>query len=241
MNERLQKARQEAERGDLRPQFNPHSPIVWPTANGDLAAVAPVLFQRFFQLARPIADASTGPGPDMRLQDAGRFFYLVEALRRVSSDQVEETLLMILDDFRQLEPRCYDELYLWSIVQLSRMHRRHVMTFWPLVLTLDLRYRSAPWSRPRGRSLVDLPYRLCELLFYYYFKYTLQQRRGPNHRRAERQYPTLGSLLEQLAGELSEEQVQLACATLRELSMQDSFLFGDYCGMLIRRRRELGH
>src|SRR5262245_10146826 len=116
MSERLRRALHEAERGDLRPQFNPNSVGNWQPLPGERGELEKALLDRFLELARPIADASRGAGPKARLQDAGRFFYLVEALKRLAPDRLQETLRVLLDEFSQLEERSYDELYLWAIV-----------------------------------------------------------------------------------------------------------------------------
>lgn len=129
---------EQAERGELRPQFNPRSVVTWPLESGngyfDAKAVTAALANRFFELARPIADAHREPGLNMRISDAGRFFYLVEALERLGYQGIESMLLVFLDEFSQLEQRSYDELYLWSIVELSRRNPQHIDTFWPSTL-----------------------------------------------------------------------------------------------------------
>jgi hypothetical protein len=167
-----------AEEADLRPQVNPRAVVNWPRTPGngkfERDIILPALLNRFFELSRPIADACREPGPNMRLGDAGRFFYLVEALERVGYDRVPEMLLVFLDEFGQLEQRSYDELYLWSIVELSRRNPEHIDAFWPMAVTLDLRFRSASWQRPAGSSPVDEPYRLIELVMYYYVPYTVR-------------------------------------------------------------------
>ena len=137
----------EAERGDLRPQFNAAS--VLRKSPQELRSVERVLLDRLFHLSRPIACTPTSSAGDLRLSDSGRFFYLVEAIRRAGGAQLDETLLVILDDFLQLTERSYDELYLWSIVELSRRDRRHVEVFWPAVIALDQPLPNDPWS---GRS-----------------------------------------------------------------------------------------
>jgi hypothetical protein len=174
----------QAQHGDLRPQFDPHAVITWAAPQGDGAfdrqAVLSVLLNRFFELGRPIADACREPGLGMRLGDAGRFCYLIAALEQLGYQRVEENLLVFLDEFAQLELASYDELYLWSIVELSRRHPEHVETFWPMVLTLDLRFRASPWKRPAEISLADLaehPYRLTELVMYFYVLGTTGRRR----------------------------------------------------------------
>jgi hypothetical protein len=171
----------QAEQGDLRPQFNPHAVITWPVDSRDglfdRSAVRQALSHRFFELSRPIADGCREPGLNMRLGDAGRFFYLIETLQRLGYDSIEQTLLVLLDEFSLLEQRSYDELYLWSIVELSRRNPEYVDTFWPMALTLDLRFRSASWKRLDDRGLVDWPYRLTELVMYFYVHYTTPRQR----------------------------------------------------------------
>jgi hypothetical protein len=170
---------EQAERGDLRPQFNPRSVVTWPleSSNGhfDPKVIVPALVNRFFELARPIADAHREPGLNMRISDAGRFFYLIEALTRLGYQGVEGMLLVFLDEFSQLEQRSYDELYLWSIVELSRRNPDHIDTFWPMALTLDMRFRAEPWSRPAEYGLIDHPYRMIELVMYYYVLGTMER------------------------------------------------------------------
>jgi hypothetical protein len=170
---------EQAERGDLRPQFNPRSVVTWPleARNGhfDDKVVVQALVNRFFELARPIADAHREPGLNMRISDAGRFFYLIEALERLGYQGVEGMLLVFLDEFSQLEQRSYDELHLWSIVELSRRNPDHIDTFWPMALTLDMRFRAEPWSRPPDKILIDHPYRMIELVMYYYFLCTMER------------------------------------------------------------------
>src|SRR5262249_6031532 len=96
-----------------------------------------VLHNRFFELSRPIADAFHEPTLDMQVGDPARFFATVEALDRLGYNGVEQSLLVLLDEFAQLEQRSYDELYLWSITELSRRSGDHVEALWPMVLTLD--------------------------------------------------------------------------------------------------------
>src|SRR5262245_29758760 len=163
---------QQAQNGDLRPQINPQAAVILAELPTERAALRPVLIDCFFQLKRPIADSTDSNSTDLRLQDAGPFFYLVEALRRVGYEELDQTLCVLLDEFAQLEERSYDELYLWCIVELSRRDTRHVETYWPLVLTLDLQYRSAPWQQSTGAHPVERPCRLTDLLFYYYVLYT---------------------------------------------------------------------
>jgi hypothetical protein len=223
MSERLRRAIHEAERGDLRPQFNPRAAVTWRPLPGEREKLEPVLFDRFLELSRPIADASTGAGPEARLQDAGRFFYLVEALRRLGCTRVEETLCVLLDEFAHLDERSYDELYLWCLVELSRTDSIHVDTYWPQVLALDARYRGEPWQRPEGVHPVEQPYRLTDLLFYYYVLYTLNRlaapllSRGAVRRDGGPATPTLGRQLKRIAPRLNAEQLEIARRAIREL------------------------
>src|SRR5262249_31859898 len=181
----------------------------------DLKAIEPILIDRLFQLARPIADASTWdglairptrPAGETRLQDAGRFFYLVETLIRLGYPRLDEMLLLVLDEFSLLTERSYDELFLWCIVQLSRTDIRHARLFWPQALALDLRYRLARWRRPPGTRLFDLPYRLTDLIFYYYVIYTLHGR-DP---RTGNPIPSLGRCLGSFAKGLARPERELA-------------------------------
>jgi hypothetical protein len=239
----------EAERGDLRPQFNPLAPLG--ESPKDLRAVESVLLERFFRLSRPIADASRIPEQDIldirldrkpapRLSDAGCFFYLVETLRRAGSSQVEETLLVILDEFLQLSECSYDEIYLWSIVELSRRDTKYVERFWPAVIALDQRFRHEDWRRPfksfftGGRrylpngTRVDLPYRMCELLFYFYAIYTIHLKKRPSPP------PSLGRCISMISGQLSGEQKQLVAQTLQQMDyVGGRALYGDAKGMLV--------
>jgi hypothetical protein len=212
----------EAERGDLRPQFNPAALIL-----GDpdrLKSLEPVLLDRFFQLARPIGNASLPTDAELRLSDAGHFFYLVETLRRSNCAQLEEMLLVILDGFLNMTERSYNELYLWSIVELSRTDARHIDTFWPVAIAVDLRFRFDPWVRPRGTLIFEEPYRFSELLFYFYVLYTLHQKA----------LPSLGRCLQRIAPCLSGEETQLVCETLRQLEQeQDRVLYGDAYTMFV--------
>jgi hypothetical protein len=242
MSERLRRAIHEAERGDLRPQFNPGAAVTWQPLPGEREQVEPVLFDRFLELSRPIADASAGAGPEARLQDAGRFFYLVEALRRLGCARLEETLCVLLDEFAHLDERSYDELYLWCIVELSRTDETHVDTYWPQVLALDARYRGEPWQRPEGVHPVEQPYRLTDLLFYYYVLYTLNRVRPPLLARGNVRTdavpgtPTLGRQLKRLAPQLSAEQVAIARRALWELEAAEPQrpAFGDARRLLPR-------
>jgi hypothetical protein len=254
MSDRLRRAIHEAEHGDLRPQVNPQAPVSWqPTPGEDGKALEAVLLDRLFQLARPIADASAGPQPDLRLQDAGRFFYLLEAVRNLGCTRVEETLAVILDEFLQFDARSYDELHLWCLVELSRRRPEHVRTYWPQVLSLDLQHRPATWQRPAGVALVDQPYRLTDLLFYYYVLYTLQLRppaasfavqAGTNlvYRTPRRPitYPlSLARCLASITGDLSEAQLDLARLALKELAALEKRrpAFGDALGLLAQPLR----
>jgi hypothetical protein len=228
---------EQAERGDLRPQFNPRSVVTWPLESGnghfDPKVIVPALANRFFELARPIADAHREPGLNMRISDAGRFFYLIEALERLGYQGVEGMLLVFLDEFSQLEQRSYDELYLWSIVELSRRNPDHIDTFWPMALTLDMRFRASPWERPADYSLVDLPYRMFELVMYYYAFQTIY--RAANGRR---RYPSLLSCLRRIRGKLSESEDDLLMETLRDLARHERRpAFGDAHGLLLKVRK----
>lgn len=243
--------RRQAEHGDLRPQFNRHAVLTWDLAqlNGSLSLdeLQRILLNRFFELSRPIANACHEPGLNMRLGDSARFFYLVETLERCGCRQVEDTLLVFLDEFSQLEQRSYDELYLWSIVELSRRNPKWVECFWPLVLTLDLRFRADCWQRPENESLVDEPYRLFELLVYYFVIYTrsLENVGAGNgnvgyHRDCRRRYPPLATYLRRFANELDDIQTALLLDTLRPMSRQlRRPEIGDAFGVLLRDRERL--
>jgi hypothetical protein len=224
----------QAERGDLRPQVNPQAIIIQLGRVDQERLRSPVvraLLQRFFELARPIGDASRGGGAELRLQDAGPFFYLVESLQRLGCSELEETLLILLDDFAQLEPRSYDELYLWSIVQLSRSNPVHVDRFWPMVLTLDMRYRSAPWQRPAAVSVAEQPYRLTELLSYYYFLYTVEPK-------GVRTTPLLADCVQRVWDRVSNDQREFLAQTLRDLAKSERRPeISDASGLLQKLRR----
>jgi hypothetical protein len=239
MSEELRRAIYEAERGDLRPQFNPSAVVNWQFLPDELAQIEPVLFDRFLDLARPIADGRTASGPEARLQDAGRFFYLIEALKRLGCARLPEILCVLLDEFAQLDERSYDELYLWCLVELSRTDSAHAATYWPQVMALDVRYRGEPWQRPKGVPLVERPYRMTELLFYYYVLYT----RTPFlvYRPELRRLGTYraGSLWDQLKGlapALRAEQAEITRQALRALSASEPSRpdFGDALGLLNR-------
>jgi hypothetical protein len=194
---------------------------------------------RLFQLSRPIRDASRETGSDLRLQDAGPFFLIVEQLGRLNWQRLEETLLILLDEFSLLDHRSYDELYLWSIVHLSRSDIRHVSTFWPQVTALDLRYRSPAWSRSSRDAVADQPYRLTELVCYFYVLYTLQRRStfqtSEGDRLYTRDYQSLGTCLRALSPTLSHAQSLLLCEVLRSLAKTDRRPdFGDALGMFVR-------
>jgi hypothetical protein len=237
MSEPSRDALHEAERGDLRPQFNPNAAITW--LPSELKEIEPVLIDRFLDLARPIADSSAGAGPGSRLQDAGRFFYLVETLKRLGFARLEETLCVLLDEFAQLDERSYNELYLWCLIELGRTDPKHVDTYWPLVLALDARYRSEPWQRPKDVSLVEQPYRFTDLLFYYYALYTITPHTGttlvPSAVRIES--PSLGGRVKRIARELTAEHVEIARRALEELlAAEPRPVFDDALGLLNRMR-----
>jgi hypothetical protein len=216
----------EAVNGDLRPQFNPASLL---SRNlRDLKSVEPVLLERFFHLSRPIANAATSPTSDMRLRDSAHFFYLIETLRRSGCAHLYETLLVILDEFLQLDEHSYNELYLWSIVELSRHDPGNVEKFWPAVIALDQRYRSEPLIRVTGMAPVDQPYRMCELLFFYYVILSLHTL--PGYPRA----PTLGTCLLLIREQLTREQIKAVGETLRSLAEeQGRKAYSDAYGMLM--------
>jgi len=244
-------ALREAESGDLRFQHNPEAVRLWQLASGHVAekaAARQLLLRRFFELSRPIGDASKGRDESLRLSDAGRFFNLVDTLKHLGCEQIDETLLVLLDDFAQLDERSYDEVYLWSIVHLSRKDVQHVETFWPMVVALDLRYRGAAWNRPKGVGCPEQPYRLAELLFYYFHLYTLN--RTPTHavydaRRGwlypeplpqrEIERPSLDKALLRIASTLVGEGRVLLLDTLEALAKAERRPgFGDARGMLVR-------
>src|SRR5262245_42707978 len=109
MSEQLRQWIDKALHGDLRPQLTRGTVLDAPSLTAeDAAALQPILIDRFLQLARPIANASVSDGPEMRLQDAGPFFYLVETLKRLGYDQLEQTLCIILDEFAELDERSYN-------------------------------------------------------------------------------------------------------------------------------------
>jgi hypothetical protein len=214
----------EAERGDLRPQVN--AATVLNASPARLRKVEHILLDRLFHLSRPIACAATTTAA--RLSDSGQFFYLIEALRRAGGAHLDDTLLVILDEFLQLTERSYDELYLWSIVELSRRDARHVEVFWPAVIALDQRYRQEPWERPTGTTLIDRPYRLCELLFYYFVIFTIHRKKKLPR------LPSLGRCLGTIAPQLTPEQKHLVCETLLQMAVSHRRdVYGDAFGMLM--------
>ena len=227
MSERLRRAIYEVEHGDLRPQFNPRAFAALTDLAGDWKAVEPILIDRLFQLSRPIANAGAGPGNGTRLQDASHFFNLIHTLR--GYPRLEEMLLIVLDEFLLLTERSYDELFLWCIVQLSRTDYRFVKTFWPQAIALDLRYRPAPWRRPTDTQLFEQPYRLTDLIFYFYVLYTLHGR-DP---RTGRAIPSLGLCLQRLARDLSEKERGLVQQAVKELAEeQRRVVFLDAFGLV---------
>lgn len=232
----------EAAEGDLRPQFNAGALLNRRDVPADPAAFEAVLRQRFFELARPIADASQGDAADMRLGDAGRFFYLIESLQRLGYPAIEETLLIILDEFLQMEPSAYNELYLWSLVQLSRCDRRHVENFWPMVIALDQRYRATPWQRPAGSKIVDRPYHFTELLFHFYTLYTLHNDSSaapsPNIS-VHKKYASLGFCLTWIGPRFSPAQLDFVGEVLVELQRHEGrAAYSDAHGLIESIRRE---
>lgn len=225
--ERREELAHQAEIGDLRPQVNPLSVLRESPEN--LRGVERVLLDRLFHFSRPIANAAETSG-NTRISDVGQFFYLIETLRRAGSP-VDDTLLVILDDFLELTERSYDELYLWSIVELSRRAPRNVEVLWPAAVALDQRFRFAAWERPPGSTLIDRPYRLCELVFYYYAVSILHLKRR------EPRLPSLGRCLRRIRELLTPEQVQLVGDTLRQMERDDwRAVYGDAFGMFMLRK-----
>jgi hypothetical protein len=245
MSQPLRRAIHEAEFGDLRPQFNPNAPLVSQVLPEELSTLETILLDRFFALARPIADASTSQAPDLRLSDAGRFFYLIETLKRFRYPRLNETLQIILDEFLNLDERSYDELYLWCLVQLSLTDQQYAQAFWPHVFSLDLRYRNRPWQRPSGVHAYEAPYRLTDLLFYYYILYAKQRQlrhtydRVQGWRYQERPAsPSVGAILLALKPALSAGQLLVIDRALGELAAQDRRpTYHDARGMLFGRPR----
>jgi hypothetical protein len=186
----------------------------------------------FCQYSRPIADAFQEPRPDMRLLSSGFFFETISVFELHGPEHLEPSLLMLLDEFSRLDQHSYNELYLWCIIQLSRMDPLHAAAFWPLVFDLDLRYRAASWRRSIGVSLVDQPYRLTELVFYFYVINTLQR----TAHNGERPYPSLARCLLGLDAHLTAEQRGLVLDTLNQLAQEERRPeFGDAAGLLMRR------
>ncbi|HYT89157.1 MAG TPA: hypothetical protein VEL76_10650 [Gemmataceae bacterium] len=240
MREDLYDWLREAQEGDLRPQANPNAAVNLKGFPEDREGLMSVLIDRFLQLARPIADASVSDGPELRLQDAGPFFYLVATLKRLGYKQLEQTLCILLDEFAELDERSYNELYLWCIVELSRTDRRHVDTYWPQVLALDRQRRPERWQRPEGVHLSNEPYRFTELLFYFYVLYTIRSHpQDPYDWRIGKHKgnnPTLGSHLKRLLPRLGEGEIAIARCALKDLAAAEPHrpAFGDALGMLSR-------
>jgi len=239
VDERLRRFLHQAEHGDLRPQVNPSAAIHgWHGTPEECKAIEQALCDRLFRLSRPIADASKGATPDMRLSDYGQFYYLLEGMRNAGYDGAHELLWIVLDGFDPADGRSYDELYLWCIVELSRSDERAVRLLWPQVLTLDLRHRAVDWRRPKGVALVDQPYRFAELVFYYYVLRTTGRDiyvRQEDGRRVGRMrpWPLLGTHLGRLAPELSAAQLDLARQVLRDMRGPDC---RDAAGVLSEER-----
>jgi hypothetical protein len=237
MSEHLRRAIYEVEHGELRPQFNPGALTALADLSGDWKLVEPILIDRLFQLSRLIADASAGAGEGMRLQDASRFFNLIQTLTSRGYPGLVEMLRIVLDEFSQLTERSYDELFLWCIVQLSRADQRFVQTFWPQAIALDLRYRAAPWRRPAGTRLFEQPYRFTDLILYYYEIYTLNR-----DSQGVPLYPGLSSCLVALAPDWKPLERNLVLTALQELK-EEVFrpVFSDALGLLknIPHRRHL--
>ena len=231
-----------AERGDLRPQFNPLAAAALSRLD-NLQEMQPILLDRFSQLRRPIADASRGVEPAMRLSDIGSFLYLIETLRRLQYPNLEEMLGILLDEFSPYEERSYDELSLWCIVQLSRTHDKYVRRFWPEVFRLDVNFRNADWRPNPDCHLIDQPYRLTDLVLYYYEIYTrgiyIQVVGQPwNNRKA---FPSVGNWLEVLWPELAPEQREIArraAQAMRIASPNHSIYSGDTLALLAKRDRQ---
>ncbi|MFN3730534.1 MAG: hypothetical protein ACK4XJ_12635 [Fimbriimonadaceae bacterium] len=228
MNDRdLQAEFQERFGVDFRPQVNPALLAAWRIAADQLSTFEPVLVDGLFRLARPIPDPrdpSRAPAP---LQDAGQFFYLFELLRRCHPEGWQDTVRVLLDDFCRLDEQAYQDVFLWGIVELSRFDVRHVEMFWPMVLDLDLTYRAAPWPRPAGVRLTEQPYRMLELLFYFYVLYTRSRGAG--------RFLSLGTCLLRVAERWSAEQLDLARQVLVDLFQQSHRpIYRDAYGLLRR-------
>ncbi|GIW79426.1 MAG: hypothetical protein KatS3mg105_1233 [Gemmatales bacterium] len=239
-SEELRRVLYQAEKGDLRPQFNPHASWFWRHLPHYAREVEPVLVDRFFQLARPIADGRTMTGSEARLSDVGHFFYLVEALQRIGYQRLTETLLVILDQFLELDENAYNELYLWSIVYLSRDDVTHVDRYWPAAVALDHRFRADDWQRPEGVSLAARPYRFTELLFYYYVICTIGggSRMPPDTSSSGSTQPkfrSLGACLSRIRQQLSDDQKHLIRHVLAQLAQQQKRVaFRDALGMFVK-------
>ncbi len=236
--------RTEAERGDLRPQVNPHAPAALGEL-GPLHELRPILLDRFWQLRRPIADALRSPAPEMRLSDIGSFLYLVETLRRLGYPNIEEMLGILLDEFSPFEERSYDELYLWCIVQLCRTDAKYVQRYWPDVLLLDVNFRNEDWRHDADCHLIDQPYRLTDLVLYYYAIYTR------NRRHPLIPSTTIGVQIRDLFPGLTPAQRLVASRAVRRLRRPDppppqpwkgqvpldDLGFSDACGLLAEWER----
>lgn len=219
------------------------NPFPSPANEADGPDAITLLHNRFFELSRPIADAFHEPGLDMQVGNPDRFFATVQALDRLGYGGLEQSLLVLLDEFAQLEQRSYDELYLWSIIELSRRNGDQVETLWPMVLTLDLRFRAEPWQRPAEFSLLDRPYRMTELVMYFYVLATHEPEPDDLYLVEDeaqavpprRRYPPLATCLRRIRRQLSEEQTALMKNTLRELARTERHpAFGDAHGLLLR-------
>src|SRR5262249_38213940 len=149
-----------------------------------------------------------------------------ETLNRLHYLRVNETLLIILDEFLNLDERSYDELYLWCLVQVSRTEPQHIATLWPQVASLDLRYRNSAWQRAAGVRVYEQPYRLTDLLFYYYVLYSKKPVIGWYFDETTRRYQdlhrpeatSLGSVLRQAKAGFTDGQLELVWQALRELA-----------------------
>lgn len=235
----------QAESGDLRPAFNPRAVTARRLSPAEADIVEPILRGRLLGLARHIADASSDPRPNLSLDGAGSFFCLAETLRRIHAGRLRQTLLMLLDEFIPLEPRAYDQLYLWSIIYLSRHEREDVGLFWPLAIALDQRYRAAPWQRPAGTTPVERPYRFLELLCWGYVQFTLQRGLPPGEKAVRRLYPSLTACLRGIYDDLADEERGLLLDTLRQMDQEEVMwprrrrAYGDALGFLQRSARPM--
>lgn len=210
-----------------------------PAAESAAAAqIEPEFLRLCYEYSRSIGDASRDTRPGLRLLSAGTFFEAAHMfVTNLDPARLEATLLLLLDDFSRLDEHSYNQMYLWCLVQLARMNPVHVGAFWPLVLDLDLRYRAEPWQRPDGVDIVDQPYRLTELVFYFYVINTLQRTAWEEGAtQTQRPYASLASSLAAMQRHLSDAQWELMIDTLRELARtQRRPEFGDACGLLLRR------